>query len=134
MRQRPGPDGQQAAAGVDQHDFFVCEVRRLRNRAAKSTIRTFTKKAVAAAEQGDFDAAAKYEKVVQSLVDSASKGSMFPDATLAVAEPAGLQYGAAAVVEAGAHGIAVSQAVFGATDVRAAARRLRTVIDRCRAQ
>lgn len=51
------------------------EVRRLRNRAAKSTIRTFTKKAVAAAEQGDFDAATKYEKVVQSLVDSAAKGS-----------------------------------------------------------
>jgi small subunit ribosomal protein S20 len=51
------------------------EVRRLRNRAAKSTIRTFTKKALTAAEQGDFDAAAKYQKVVQGLVDKASKGS-----------------------------------------------------------
>lgn len=51
------------------------EARRLRNRASKSTIRTFTKKAVVAAEQGDFDAASKYEKVVQSLVDSAAKGS-----------------------------------------------------------
>lgn len=51
------------------------EARRLRNRAAKSTIRTFTKKAVTAAEQGDFDSAAKYEKVVQSLVDKASKGA-----------------------------------------------------------
>jgi small subunit ribosomal protein S20 len=51
------------------------EVRRLRNRAAKSTIRTFSKKAIAAAEQGDFAAADKYQKVVQSLVDSAAKGS-----------------------------------------------------------
>lgn len=51
------------------------EVRRLRNRAAKSTIRTFTKKALTAAEQGDFDAAAKYQKVVQGLVDKATKGS-----------------------------------------------------------
>ncbi len=51
------------------------EARRTRNRAAKSTIRTFTKKAVAAAEEGNFDAAVKYEKVVQSLVDKASKGS-----------------------------------------------------------
>lgn len=51
------------------------EVRRLRNRAAKSTIRTFTKKALTAAEQGDFDAAAKYQKVVQGLVDKAAKGA-----------------------------------------------------------
>jgi len=51
------------------------EKRRLANRARKSTIRTFTKKAVAAAEQGDFDAAAKYQKVVQSLVDKAAKAS-----------------------------------------------------------
>lgn len=51
------------------------EVRRARNRAAKSTIRTFTKKAVVAAEQGDFETATKYEKVVQGLVDSAAKGS-----------------------------------------------------------
>lgn len=51
------------------------EVRRRRNRAAKSTIRTFSKKALAAAEQGDFETAAKYQKVVQGLVDKAAKGS-----------------------------------------------------------
>lgn len=53
------------------------EVRRQANRAAKSTIRTFTKKAVSAAEGGDFDAAAKYQKVVQGLIDKAAKGSTF---------------------------------------------------------
>jgi small subunit ribosomal protein S20 len=47
------------------------EERRLANRAKKSTIRTFTKKAVAAAETGDCAAAAKYQKVVQGLVDRA---------------------------------------------------------------
>ena len=52
------------------------EVRRLANRAQKSTIRTFTKKAVAAAEAGDFEAAAKYQKVVQGLVDRAIKSSL----------------------------------------------------------
>lgn len=51
------------------------EVRRLRNRAAKSTIRTFTKKAITAAEQGDFESADKFQKVVQGLVDKATKGS-----------------------------------------------------------
>ncbi len=51
------------------------EKRRLANRARKSTIRTFTKKAVAAAESGDFDAADKYQKVVQGLVDKAIKNS-----------------------------------------------------------
>ena len=50
-------------------------VRRDRNRAVKSTIRTFTKKAVAAAEAGDFEAAAKFQKVVQGLVDKAAKGT-----------------------------------------------------------
>ncbi len=49
------------------------EKKRLANRARKSTIRTFTKKAVAAAESGDFEAAAKYQKVVQGLVDRAAK-------------------------------------------------------------
>ena len=48
---------------------------RLANRARKSMIRTFSKKAVAAAESGDMDAAGKYQKVVQSLIDRASKGS-----------------------------------------------------------
>jgi small subunit ribosomal protein S20 len=51
------------------------EKSRLANRARKSTIRTFTKKAVAAAEAGDFDAAAKYQKVVQGLVDKAANAS-----------------------------------------------------------
>ncbi|HZW27255.1 MAG TPA: 30S ribosomal protein S20 [Trueperaceae bacterium] len=49
------------------------EKKRLANRARKSTIRTFTKKALSAAESGDFDAAAKYQKVVQGLVDKATK-------------------------------------------------------------
>lgn len=49
--------------------------RRQRNRAVKSTIRTFSKKAIASAEQGDLEAAEKYQRVVQGLVDKASKGS-----------------------------------------------------------
>ncbi|MCA9835410.1 MAG: 30S ribosomal protein S20 [Trueperaceae bacterium] len=48
---------------------------RLANRARKSMIRTFSKKAIAAAESGDMDAASKYQKVAQSLVDRAAKGS-----------------------------------------------------------
>ncbi len=59
------------------------EKRRLAGRAKKSTIRTFTKKAVAAAENGDFDAAAKYEKVVQGLVDKAIRTSVFHPNTAA---------------------------------------------------
>ena len=51
------------------------EKRRLANRAKKSMIRTFTKKAVAAAESGDADAAARYQKVVQSLLDKAAKSN-----------------------------------------------------------
>lgn len=51
------------------------EKRRLRNRSAKSMIRTFSKKAISAADKGDFDAAEKYQQVVQSLVDKAAKGS-----------------------------------------------------------
>lgn len=51
------------------------ERARLGNRARKSTIRTFTKKALEAAQSGDFESAAKYQKVVQSLVDKATKGS-----------------------------------------------------------
>ena len=49
------------------------EEARLVNRSRKSMIRTFTKKAVAAAEAGDFDAAGKYSKVVSRLVDKAAK-------------------------------------------------------------
>lgn len=59
------------------------EKRRLDNRAKKSTIRTFTKKAVAAAEAGDHEAAAKYQKVVQSLLDKASNGSTMHKRTAA---------------------------------------------------
>ncbi len=51
------------------------EKRRLASRARKSTIRTFTKKALAAAGEGDHDAAEKYQKVVQGLVDKAAKDS-----------------------------------------------------------
>ncbi len=51
------------------------EKRRLVNRSRKSTIRTFTKKALAAAESGDHEAAKKYQRVVQGLVDRAAKGS-----------------------------------------------------------
>jgi small subunit ribosomal protein S20 len=51
------------------------ERTRLANRAKKSMIRTFSKKAVAAAEAGDLEGAAKYQKVAQSLIDKAAKGS-----------------------------------------------------------
>ncbi len=51
------------------------EETRLVNRSRKSMIRTFTKKAVAAAEAGDEAAAAKYLKVTTSLIDRATKGS-----------------------------------------------------------
>lgn len=50
--------------------------RRLANRSQRSTIRTFTKKALVAAEAGDFEAAKKYQAVVQSLVDRAAMGSV----------------------------------------------------------
>lgn len=59
------------------------EKRRTANRSKKSMIRTFTKKAVAAAEAGDHEAAAKYEKVVQSLVDKAAKSNTFHKNTAA---------------------------------------------------
>jgi len=51
------------------------EKRRLANKGRKTTIRTFIKKAVAAAETGDATTAVKFERVVQSLVDKAAKGS-----------------------------------------------------------
>lgn len=51
------------------------ESNRLANRAKKSTIRTFSKKAVAAAEAGDIENAQKYQKVAQRLIDKAAKGS-----------------------------------------------------------
>ena len=48
---------------------------RAQNRAAKSTIRTFGKKAAAAAEAGDAEAATKFQRVTISLIDRAAKGS-----------------------------------------------------------
>lgn len=57
--------------------------RRAAGRAQRSTIRTFTKKAVAAAESGDFEAAAKYQKVVQGLVDRAAQKSVYHKNTAA---------------------------------------------------
>ena len=51
------------------------EVRRASNRARKSMIRTFSKKALSAAEAGNLDEAAKYQKVAVSLIDRATKGS-----------------------------------------------------------
>ena len=51
------------------------QVSRAKKRALKSTIRTFSKKAVAAAESGDSVNAEKYHKVAVSLIDKAAKGS-----------------------------------------------------------
>jgi small subunit ribosomal protein S20 len=51
------------------------EKRRLVNKGRKSTIRTFTKKAVVAAETGDAATAIKFERVTQGLIDRAAKGS-----------------------------------------------------------
>jgi small subunit ribosomal protein S20 len=48
---------------------------RAASRARKSTIRTFSKKALAAAEAGDSEAAGKYQRVAVSLLDKAAKGS-----------------------------------------------------------
>ena len=45
------------------------------NRATKSTIRTFSKKAAVAAEGGDKDTALKFQRVTVSLIDRAAKGS-----------------------------------------------------------
>ncbi len=51
------------------------EKRRLANKARKSSIRTFTKKAVSAAETGDAEGAAKFQKVSQSMIDKFAKTS-----------------------------------------------------------
>lgn len=51
------------------------EQRRIAHRSQKTMIRTFTKKALEAAESGNGEAAKKYEKVVQSLIDKAQKTS-----------------------------------------------------------
>ena len=59
------------------------EEARAVSRSRKSTIRTFSKKAVAAAEAGDAEAAAKYHKVATSLIDKASRGSTLHKRTAA---------------------------------------------------
>ncbi len=59
------------------------EKARAANRARKSTIRTFSKKAITAAEAGDFEGALKFERVTQSLLDKASKGSTLHRNTVA---------------------------------------------------
>lgn len=42
------------------------------NRSRKSTIRTYTKKAIAAAESGNLEEAEKHQKTVISLIDKAT--------------------------------------------------------------
>ncbi|ADR36104.1 MULTISPECIES: 30S ribosomal protein S20 [Oceanithermus] len=49
--------------------------RRARNKAKKSMIKTFSKKAVQAAENGDKERALRYLRVAESLIDKAAKGS-----------------------------------------------------------
>lgn len=44
---------------------------RAKNRSTKSTIRTFSKKAAVAAEAGNTDDAAKFQRVTVSLIDRA---------------------------------------------------------------
>ena len=51
------------------------ERRRIVHRSQKTMIRTFSKKAVEAAEAGDSEAAAKFAKVAQGLIDKAQKTS-----------------------------------------------------------
>lgn len=59
------------------------ERKRLVNRSRKSAIRTFTKKAVAAAESGDTDAAVKYQRVAVRLIDKAAARSTLHKRTAA---------------------------------------------------
>ncbi len=49
--------------------------RRARNKAKKSMIKTFSKKAIQAAEAGSKERALRYLRVAESLIDKASKGS-----------------------------------------------------------
>jgi small subunit ribosomal protein S20 len=56
---------------------------RAQNRAKKSTIRTFTKKAVEAAKAGSTDEAIKFQQTAASLVDKAAKGSTLHKRTAA---------------------------------------------------
>ncbi|MFN8510015.1 MAG: 30S ribosomal protein S20 [Deinococcaceae bacterium] len=56
--------------------------RRLRNRSKKSTIKTFTKKAVDAVRTGAEDATVLHSKA-ESLIDKAAKGSTLHKRTAA---------------------------------------------------
>ena len=49
--------------------------RRARNKAKKSMIKTFSKKAIQAAEDGNKERALRYMRVAESLMDKAAKGS-----------------------------------------------------------
>ncbi len=57
--------------------------RRARNRAKKSMIKTFSKKALLAAEAGDKEKALKYMRVAEKLIDKAAKGSTLHKRTAA---------------------------------------------------
>ena len=59
------------------------DARRLKNRATKSMIRTFSKKAIESAESGDMDEARKNQKIAISFIDKASKGSTLHSNTAA---------------------------------------------------
>jgi small subunit ribosomal protein S20 len=56
---------------------------RASNRAKKSTIRTFSKKAVEAAKAGNADEAKKMHLTATSLIDKAAKGSTLHKRTAA---------------------------------------------------
>ncbi len=53
---------------------------RAKNRATKSTIRTFSKKAAVAAETGNAEDAAKFQRVTISLIDRATGKALHKNA------------------------------------------------------
>ncbi len=57
--------------------------RRARNKARKSMIKTFSKKAIEAAEAGNKERALNYLRVAESLIDKAAKGSTLHERTAA---------------------------------------------------
>lgn len=59
------------------------EKRRLRNKSARSAIKTFSKKALAAAGSGEQEQALKHLQVAESLADKAVKGSTMHKRTAA---------------------------------------------------
>ena len=59
------------------------DAARLKNRSLKTKIRTFSKKAVAAAEEGDMEGARKQQRVAVSTIDRAAKGSTLHSSTAA---------------------------------------------------